>query len=647
VTPRALFRSLALASLLALAATSAFAAVTITIINMDGPGEGFNDPTPAAPVGGNPGTTIGDQRLFCFQQAAAIWGSTLTSSVPIQIQAAFNPLTCTATSAVLGSAGPRFVEANYPSFEFQGYWYHEALANKEAGVDLTPPSLSDNGSDINAQFNSNLGATGCLTGIGWYYGFDHNEGTQIDLLAVLLHEFGHGLGFSTVTSGTSGNFLSGLPAVWDKFLYDETTGLHWDQNTPAQRVASAINTGNLTWDGYEVNITGPGYLSHSPEVAVPFGSGSLAANPAAFGGALTLAGVSGPAVVVSDAGALSTGCTTPFLNAGSLAGAIAVIDRGTCTFVIKAKNAQDAGAIGCILVNNVAGALSPSGVDPTITIPVVAITQADGATLKSAILGGPTNVSLRLSPTNIAGLHPSGHVRMYSPNPFQGGSSVSHWDVSATPNLLMEPAINADLTDNLDLTIPLFKDIGWLPRTVPTATQLSLVSAYVEAGQPHLAWFSPDGANERMTLYRRVLPGDWASLGDIYANGTGMLFHVDTDAVPGGSYEYRIGIQTSTGEKMFGQVLVNVPLESQFALKRLAGNSAGAPLAFSVTLLGDGPATIELLDVSGRRLAQRSLQAMGAGAHRVELDTPAAAGVYWARLTQAARSLTAGVVILK
>ncbi len=135
MTMRTILRTLATASLLALLAVPAFAAVTITIINLDGPGEGFNDATPAAPVGGNPGTTVGQQRLLCFQQAAGIWGATLTSSVPIQIQAAFNPLACTATSAVLGSAGPRFVELNDPLFEFQNYWYHEALANKEAGVD--------------------------------------------------------------------------------------------------------------------------------------------------------------------------------------------------------------------------------------------------------------------------------------------------------------------------------------------------------------------------------------------------------------------------------------------------------------------------------------------------------------------------------
>src|SRR5262249_25857317 len=48
-------------------------AATFVIRNDDNPLQGFNDPTPAAPVGGNPGTTIGQQRLIAFQFAADIW----------------------------------------------------------------------------------------------------------------------------------------------------------------------------------------------------------------------------------------------------------------------------------------------------------------------------------------------------------------------------------------------------------------------------------------------------------------------------------------------------------------------------------------------------------------------------------------------
>src|SRR6476660_4377994 len=95
---------LALLLLLALAPAVAGAA-TITIINNNAAGVGFNDPTPVAPVGGNPGTTLGQQRLNAFQAAANIWGATLNSTVTINILATFEPLTCTATGATLGSAG--------------------------------------------------------------------------------------------------------------------------------------------------------------------------------------------------------------------------------------------------------------------------------------------------------------------------------------------------------------------------------------------------------------------------------------------------------------------------------------------------------------------------------------------------------------
>jgi hypothetical protein len=222
--------------LLAALASTAGAVATITIVNNDGVGEGFNDPAPRAPVGGNPGLTLGDQRLNVFNHAAGIWGSILTSAIPINVTAQMNPQTCTATSATLGSAGPQTIHRDFMGAPVAGHWYHQALANKLSGVDL---AVANN--DINATFNSQLDTGACLGGLVWYYGFDGNEGVNIEMLPVVLHELGHGLGFSTATSGSTGNFVSGAPTIWDKFIYDNTTGLHWDQMTAAQRVASAIN----------------------------------------------------------------------------------------------------------------------------------------------------------------------------------------------------------------------------------------------------------------------------------------------------------------------------------------------------------------------------------------------------------------------
>ena len=463
-------RALVVVLALAAFAPRAHTAATITIVNMDGPGEGFNDPTPATPVGGNPGTTVGEQRLRCFEEAAAIWGAILDSPVPILVRAAFNPLSCTATTATLGSAGARYLEVNFAGAEFSNHWYHEALANQQAGVDLTPATQSDDGSDINARFNSGIGQPGCLSDYPWYYGFDHAEGQAIDLLPVILHEFGHGLGFSSTTSSSSGNYHNGFPGLWDRFLYGETTGLHWDEMTPAQRVASATDTNQLTWDGDAVSFRAPFVLSRAPELVLESGPGPLEATQAEFGAAVTDGGVTAPIVLVDDGvGNGSDGCQTPYTNAAALAGAIALVDRGSCAFVPKAQAAQQAGAVALVIANDVAGYFSPGGTDPSITIPVVSITQTDGASLESALLSGPVTGTIRLSETRRSGTHVSGRVRMFAPNPIVPGSSIGHFDVSAVPNLLMEPYLQPDLTSDVDLTREAFEDLGWLPRLTAVA----------------------------------------------------------------------------------------------------------------------------------------------------------------------------------
>src|SRR6185295_11690609 len=107
----------------------------------------------------------------------------------IRVRSQFNPLTCTSTTATLGSAGPVNVWRDFAGAPLAGHWYHVALANKLFHSDIDP--VND---DISAQFNSNIGAVGCLDGSGWYYGVDGNEGALIELLPVLLHEMGHGLG---------------------------------------------------------------------------------------------------------------------------------------------------------------------------------------------------------------------------------------------------------------------------------------------------------------------------------------------------------------------------------------------------------------------------------------------------------------------
>src|SRR5690349_12428329 len=141
--------ALALILLVALWSGPALAAHFI-LINLDGPGEGFNDPTPVAPVGGNDGTTLGQQRLNVFETAGAIWGTYLQSDVDIIVGANFDPLTpCDSTSGVLGSAGAANAASDFTNAPIANTWYSIALANKLAGTDLAAGQ-----NDITARFNS-------------------------------------------------------------------------------------------------------------------------------------------------------------------------------------------------------------------------------------------------------------------------------------------------------------------------------------------------------------------------------------------------------------------------------------------------------------------------------------------------------------
>ena len=250
----------ALAGVALLFAAGGVGAATITIVNGDAAGVGFNDPTSASPVGGNTGTTLGQQRLIAFQHAADLWGSRLTSSVPIVVRANFGPLTpCTTSSGVIGSAGPRSVytlNVDFPNVP-KDTIVVSALADKLIGFDAAPGQH-----DIGASFNSNIGTAGCLPSVSWYLGLDGNPGaSQLDFVTVLLHELGHGLGFLTLVDLPTGALLGGFHDVFELNLRDNDANLPWSSMTDAQRQASALNTNDLVWLGAQTVATATTALS--------------------------------------------------------------------------------------------------------------------------------------------------------------------------------------------------------------------------------------------------------------------------------------------------------------------------------------------------------------------------------------------------
>jgi hypothetical protein len=113
-------------------------------------------------------------------------------------------------------------------------------------------------------------------------------------------------------------------------------------------------------------------------------AGTYLAAGADFGPAPTETGTTGEVAVVDDGSDQPTIGCQPLV--GFPEGAVALVDRGVCNFTVKVRNAQDAGAVAVIVANSLPGApTTMGGNDPTITIPSVMVSMADGATIRAGL----------------------------------------------------------------------------------------------------------------------------------------------------------------------------------------------------------------------------------------------------------------------
>ncbi|MDH3815058.1 MAG: peptidase [Acidobacteriota bacterium] len=373
----------------------------ITIRVTDPEDEGFNDPTVVAAAPSNPGgTTLGGQRLAALQWVAGVWAAQLGSPVEINIEASFEELDCGPTpedGAVLAAAGSQFLFFDFPNAPMQGTWYHGALAEALAEEDLstTEDGFPPEAGELIITFNSQIDE-GCLApGYRYYYGLDGNTPPGLaPFSSVALHEISHGLGFANFVNDATGSppdfpGLPPMPDIYSVFTFDSDEQLHWSEMTNTQRRASAVNTDRVVWDGPQTTNAAPAFLDNAPSLTINSPSnieGSYGVQPAQFGPAIDLTGISGDLAAVDDGSQdPMLGCNS-LVNASEIAGKIAVVDRGECFFTEKVKNAQNAGAVAVIVVNNQPTGLPPmGGDDATITIPSAGISQADGDLIKAAL----------------------------------------------------------------------------------------------------------------------------------------------------------------------------------------------------------------------------------------------------------------------
>ena len=217
---------------------------SLSLVVGDDPGEGFLDPTVVAPVGGNAGATLGEQRVLAFQAAADQWGAVLASEIAIRISASMDSLFCDVSDAILAESGTAETYRDFLGAPRPSTWYPSALANALAVFDLSPAGV-----EIEAVFNETLDSSpGCLNGDGWWYGIDQAAPPgQPDFFATVLHELAHGLGFMTFVDIETGERLEGFDDAFMVNLYNDTLDLAWPDMTDAERIASATDTSHLVW----------------------------------------------------------------------------------------------------------------------------------------------------------------------------------------------------------------------------------------------------------------------------------------------------------------------------------------------------------------------------------------------------------------
>lgn len=158
-----------------------------------------------------------------FQKAVDIWSALITTNVPVKIEATWKPL----SRGVLGSCGPTTVHKNFPGAQQEEVFYPASLANKIANSDLNGETA-----EISLSLSSE---------INWHYNPDTPPPSgKMDLVSVVLHEIGHGLGiFGAYQVNSAGNgsihsFFAGRPCPYDLFL-ETASGTRLLSYTPPSR----------------------------------------------------------------------------------------------------------------------------------------------------------------------------------------------------------------------------------------------------------------------------------------------------------------------------------------------------------------------------------------------------------------------------
>jgi len=181
-----------------------------------------------------------------------------------------------------------------------------------------------------------------------------------------------------------------------------------------------------------------------------------------------------------------------------------------------------------------------------------------------------------------------------------------------------------------------------------TGALASLVSSSADDGHVSVNWMVI--SQSAVNVYRNAGGAGWTLLGSYSPNSQGEISVTD-NAVQGGTrYGYRVGVMNAGHETIAGETWVNVPIVAEFALSHVFPNPASSGFSISFSLPSGAPATLDVIDLSGRRVLSRQVGTMGAGQHTLSLTNETSRlpiGVYGIRLTQGHSVAKAKVSVIR
>lgn len=184
---------------------------------------------------------------------------------------------------------------------------------------------------------------------------------------------------------------------------------------------------------------------------------------------------------------------------------------------------------------------------------------------------------------------------------------------------------------------------------LPVTTSLAVVSAEAQPGRNHLEWFAAEAAGLEARVQRREENSGWSERAVMVADGTGRFVFDDTDVIPGRRYGYRLAYSEGAGTLQTGETWLAAANALALRLDRPWPNPSRGTVLLGFALPEGGHAILEMVDLSGRRMARRDLGSLEAGEHRLVFEEAGAlpAGTYWLRLVKDGQVRTRSVLLIR